>query len=192
MLFKQEILKKIQGGEVTLAFRRWRRPTVKEGGSLRTSVGVLSIGSVTPIEETGISETDARRAGYESRSELLSTLHERGEGELYRIELRLGGADPRVALREQRVLSRDERDELARRLERLDRSSHHGPWTRATLELIEKRPAVRAGDLAPVLGQELVTFKRNVRKLKELGLTESLEIGYRLSPRGHALLSVLR
>jgi hypothetical protein len=27
-------------------------------------------------------------------------------------------------------------------------------------------------------------FKTNVRKLKELGLTESLEVGYRLSPRG--------
>jgi ribosomal protein S19E (S16A) len=27
-----------------------------------------------------------------------------------------------------------------------------------------------------------------VRKLKELGLTESLEVGYRLSPRGRALL----
>jgi len=30
-----------------------------------------------------------------------------------------------------------------------------------------------------------------VRKLKELGLTESLEVGYRLSPRGRALLERL-
>ena len=29
-------------------------------------------------------------------------------------------------------------------------------------------------------------FKRDVRKLKELGLTESLPVGYRLSPRGRA------
>ena len=32
-------------------------------------------------------------------------------------------------------------------------------------------------------------FKLNVRKLKALGLTESLEVGYRLSPRGAAFLA---
>jgi hypothetical protein len=35
---------------------------------------------------------------------------------------------------------------------------------------------------------EKAPFKANVRKLKGLGLTESLEIGYRLSPRGRAVL----
>jgi hypothetical protein len=34
-------------------------------------------------------------------------------------------------------------------------------------------------------------FKLDVRKLKELGLTESLKIGYRLSPRGIAVLERL-
>jgi len=34
-------------------------------------------------------------------------------------------------------------------------------------------------------------FKRRVRQLKELGLTESLEVGYRLSPRGRAVLKDL-
>ena len=42
--------------------------------------------------------------------------------------------------------------------------------------------------LAKRIGQERDHFKQNVRKLKELGLTESLEIGYRLSPRGRAYL----
>jgi hypothetical protein len=36
---------------------------------------------------------------------------------------------------------------------------------------------------------ERLPFKANVRKLKALGLTESLDIGYRLSPRGEALLA---
>jgi hypothetical protein len=36
---------------------------------------------------------------------------------------------------------------------------------------------------------EMPPFKVNVRKLKALGLTESLEIGYRLSARGHAWLA---
>jgi DNA-binding IclR family transcriptional regulator len=55
------------------------------------------------------------------------------------------------------------------------------------LEIIGRRPATRAADLAAELGRDLVTFKRDVRKLKELGLTESLEVGYRLAPRAAAL-----
>jgi hypothetical protein len=60
------------------------------------------------------------------------------------------------------------------------------------LEAIEARPAVRAADLAATLDRDKVDFKIDVRKLKALGLTESLEVGYRLSPRGAALLSWLR
>ena len=44
---------------------------------------------------------------------------------------------------------------------------------------------------APQVETELPTFKRRVRQLKELGLTESLEVGYRLSPRGRAVLDRL-
>jgi hypothetical protein len=62
------------------------------------------------------------------------------------------------------------------------------PWTIATLRLIGDRPGVRAGDLAAAAGRERHPFKTDVRKLKELGLTESLEVGYRLSSRGRALL----
>lgn len=56
------------------------------------------------------------------------------------------------------------------------------------MALIRDRPGVRAADLAAAAGRETLPFKRDVRKLKELGLTESLEVGYRLSPRGAALL----
>jgi hypothetical protein len=41
------------------------------------------------------------------------------------------------------------------------------------------------------MGSETLPFKLRVRKLKELGLTESLEVGYRLSPRGKAVLQHL-
>ena len=54
------------------------------------------------------------------------------------------------------------------------------------LGLIADRPGTRAPDLAASLGRETARFKADVRKLKELGLTESLEVGYRLSPRGRA------
>ena len=50
---------------------------------------------------------------------------------------------------------------------------------------------MRAGDLADELGLERLAFKTDVRKLKALGLTESLPVGYRLSPRGQAWLDQL-
>jgi hypothetical protein len=65
------------------------------------------------------------------------------------------------------------------------------PGPTPTLRLIGDRPGVRAADLAAAVGRERHPFKTDVRKLKELGLTESLEVGYRLSPRGRALLSRL-
>jgi predicted transcriptional regulator len=118
-------------------------------------------------------------------------LDARGSGDIHRIELRYAGADPRVELRSRADLSEAELGEIARTLERLDRTSRHGPWTRATLELIAERPEVRAEELAAGMGREKLPFKRDVRKLKELGLTESLNPGYRLSPRGRAVLKAL-
>ncbi|GJF05761.1 hypothetical protein [Pseudonocardia sp. D17] len=82
----------------------------------------------------------------------------------------------------------DARAALDARLARLDRASAHGPWTARTLTLIAENPEVRAPDLAARMGRETLPFKRDVRKLKELGLTESLPVGYRLSPRGRAYL----
>ncbi len=96
--------------------------------------------------------------------------------------------DERDVLAAQAALTEADLADLDRRLARLDRASSHGPWTHATLRLIAERPAVRAGDLAELAGRELQPFKLDVRKLKALGLTVSLERGYRLSPRGQAYL----
>jgi hypothetical protein len=107
---------------------------------------------------------------------------------LYRVAFALAGPDPRIALRAAADLDEAARDEIAARLERLDAHSPIGPWTKQTLAAIAANPETRAGDLAADLGQERLPFKANVRKLKALGLTESLEVGYRLSPRGRAYL----
>jgi hypothetical protein len=184
MLFRLDELRRIQAGEITLAFRRWRRPTVKAGGSLRTKAGVLAIDSVEPIGEEDVTDEDARRAGAPDRETLLAGL--RPEGRLHRVAFRLAGPDPRIALRERSEVSPAERAEIDARLARLDAASRHGPWTSAVLRLIAERPGTRAPDLAASFGRETAPFKADVRKLKELGLTESLEVGYRLSPRGRA------
>ena len=187
MLFQQRFLDGIRDGSITLAFRRWRRPSVRAGGTLLTPVGELTISSLAQVTLNGISEKDARRAGYESLDALLAALRERTEGQIYRIELGPLRPDPRIALRATDALSDEETRDLAARLKRLDDHASR-PWTLPTLELIRARPGVRAGDLCRALGQDKDSFKLNVRKLKALGLTESLEVGYQLSPRGRALL----
>ena len=191
VLFKQRFVEGIADGSVTLAFRRWVRPSVKAGGTLKIAAGLLAIDSVQVVGLSAISEEDAGRAGFGSRAGLQRELDKRPEGEIYRVEFHLAGADPRIALRERAELSDEDLAALRRRLERLDAASKSGPWTLATLRLVEEHPARRAGDLAPLLGMELQPFKLNVRKLKNLGLTESLGTGYHISPRGAALLAAL-
>ena len=91
--------------------------------------------------------------------------------------------DPRDLLAGDDSLSAHDVAAITRRLDRLDAASSYGPWTRETLAAIERRPAVRAPDLAASFGRETQPFKLDVRKLKTLGLTISLPVGYRLSPR---------
>ena len=74
----------------------------------------------------------------------------------------------------------------------MDRRGRRGPWTREHLELIEARPGELAETIAASIGREKKPFKSDIRRLKELGLTESLPVGYRLSPRGRAVLRALR
>ncbi len=187
MLIKRAQLDGIVCGEIKLAFRRWKRPTVKAGGTLKTAVGVLAIESVDRVSMNSITGTEARTAGFEDRAALLAELKKR-DGLIYRIALRYVGDDPRIALRKRARLSAVECAEVRDKLDRYDRRSNLGPWTDRVLRCLSRNPAVRAGDLASTLGYETAWFKTNVRKLKALGLTESLEVGYRLSPRGRAFL----
>ncbi|MCU1665191.1 MAG: hypothetical protein QOI36_2353 [Pseudonocardiales bacterium] len=181
---RRTTLDAIAAGTVTVVFRRWDGPRVRPGGTQRTAVGVLEFTAVEPVEVSALTSEDARAAGFADLPALRQA--QEGEGQLYRVRLRLAGPDPRVELRSQATLSAEERTELAGRLDRLDRASRSGPWTAAVLELIATNPGTRAPDLAARLGRETLPFKRDVRKLKELGLTESLDVGYRLSPRGRA------
>lgn len=188
MLFRTDDLQAIVAGRMDLAFRRWERPAVKAGGTQRTPLGILSIVGIDEIDDADLREEDAKRAGYSSLNELLVQLEGR-TGKLYRIELRWKGDDPRIELRNQAEMSVAECKEIHARLARYDKASRYGSWTVKTLELIQQHPETRAADLAQMADWEKQWFKTNVRKLKNLGLTESLGIGYRLSPRGKALLA---
>ncbi len=187
MLFRRDVLDGIKRGDVTLAFRRWKRAPPRPGATVTTAIGVLAIDEVGEVAPDEINEADARRAGAASRGELLASL--RADGTLLRMKVRLVGADPRIALRKSRP-SRVEVADAVESLGRIDRRAPE-PWTRTYLDLVARRPAVVSHELAAAVGVETALFKRRVRALKALGLTESLEVGYRLSPRGREVLSAL-
>jgi hypothetical protein len=151
---------------------------------------VVGFEAVEVVPRRAITAAAAHRAGFAHRGDLLAFLDRRTSGRIYRIQLRVVGPDPRVALRDE-LPDAAALAEIERRLARLDRASPHGPWTLAVLRAIAANPERRAGDLAAELGRKRLPFKVDVRKLKELGLTESLPIGYRLSPRGRAVLAHL-
>jgi hypothetical protein len=188
VLFKQRLWAGLADGTVTCTFRRWRRPQARPGGRYRTPAGMLEVDAVAVVDPARITDEDARRAGFTGRAELLRELDRHGDGPVYRVDFRFAGPDPREALRQADTMAEVGWAELFRRLARLERAGRHGPWTMAVLRLIRDRPGVRAGDLAAAVGRDRASFKVDVRKLKELGLTESLDVGYRLSPRGRALL----
>jgi hypothetical protein len=189
VLFRKRFWAGIRDGSVTLAFRRWERSNVVAGRPRRTPAGIVDVLSVRKVEPVGISEDEARRAGYDSVDELRRQLGQDDGRPVFRIEFRLAeGPDPRAELAADDALDAEDVAEIDARLERLDRASSHGPWTTATLALISEQPEVRAEDLAAQVGREKAPFKIDVRKLKNLGLTESLPVGYRLSPRGRSYL----
>ena len=153
--------------------------------------------SVDIVDEAAITGDDARRAGHPSAADVRTQLDAArrrlgADGQVFRVEFRLlDEPDPREVLATTVELSPDDVAEIDRRLDRLDRASKIGPWTRRTLQLIAERPATRAPDLAASVGRETQPFKLDVRKLKNLGLTTSLRIGYQLSPRGQAYLDAM-
>lgn len=183
MLIKLGDLEAIASGRIDTQFRRWRRPTVKTGGTLLTAVGTLAVDAVDSLAPADIDDADARRAGFADVNSLMKALAGRGEGEIYRVRLHLLGVDPRIALR-------DTLDGLAEVEAKLARMDGEAPWTKAVLARIAENPGLSAKQLADGFGMEKQIFKTRVRRLKALGLTESLEIGYRISPRGRAVLAL--
>jgi hypothetical protein len=189
VLFEQRFWEPIARGEVTVTFRRWKRRQAVAGRRYRTAGGIIEVDAVDIVDEADVTEADAQAGLYPSAAELVADLRGTPDLPIYRIRFHVvDEPDPREVLATAAELAEGDLAELDRRLDRLDTASRHGPWTRDALRLIQRRPAVRAGDLADEVGRERLAFKTDVRKLKNLGLTISLDVGYRLSPRGEAYL----
>jgi hypothetical protein len=179
MLLNNKTLDAIIAGEISVVLRVWKRPTVKKGGTLKTRKGVVSIIDVEAIRRESVTDEDIRRAGLGSRADLCEIDR---DGDFYRITVAWAGDDPRVALRGN--LDPAELASVRARVEKM------GSWAVGYLAEIGRRPNVHAQILADHFGIDKPAFKARVRRLKELGLTESLRPGYRLSPRGEAVLKL--
>ena len=191
MLFRKDSWDGLADGSITVAFRRWKRPTVKAGGTLRSPGGLLAIDSVEVIDAADITAADAAATGHADIAGVLDALGPDNDRPIHRVRFHLAGPDPRDDLRADDDLSDDDVADLVARLDRLDAHSPDFAWTRPVLDLIATAPGLRAADMAEQLGCERAWLKRKVVKLKELGLTISLSPGYRLSPRGEALHRVI-
>lgn len=177
MLFTQDAAAGIADGSITETYRRWKRPQATVGGRYRTPGGFIVVDAVEVVAPEQVP------AGVQLRGDPTLPITR------VRFHLDADDHDPRAALAEDTDV---DESAITARLERLDAASADGPWTLAALEAIEARPECRAADLAASLGRDRDSWKRDVRKLKEMGLTVSLEVGYRLSPRGEAYLRARR
>jgi hypothetical protein len=190
MLFTAATLQGLAEGRVTCTYRRWEVVRPKVGSRFTTSAGLVELTSITAVDPERLTKRDAAEAGFNSLADLVKWTSAKGRGDLYRIGLVLAGPDPRVALRLSAELAPTDVSALSARLDRMDRAAEQ-PWTHSTLRQIQRLPGVVSTELAAEAGQERRTYKLRVRRLKALGLTESLERGYRLSPRGQAYLERL-
>lgn len=188
MLFQSRFHDPIRRGEITCTVRIWNQPRVKVGGRYRLGAGAIIVERIHEADLDALTPALARRCGFASLVDLLKTA-KHGAGErVFLIDFRYQDA-PAHAPPDTRATATSV-SEVIRKLDAMDRRAKQ-PWTRQFLQLIAANPGVRAGDLASALEHPRDEFKTEVRKLKALGLTISLEIGYRLSPLGNAVLKQL-
>jgi hypothetical protein len=191
VLFTDDALPGLADGSITVTFRNWKRPQAKVGGRFHKGELWFEVDAVDVVRVGRITKADARRAGERDPDGVRRRLEvDDPDAEVVRVRFhRIPPAGPPA---EEAQLSPDDVTELDRRLDRLDAASAVGAWTRPTLELIGRQPGVVSTTLAEQLGRDRPSFKLDVRKLKKLGLTISLEVGYALSPRGQAYLDARR
>lgn len=177
MLLNNKTLEAVIEDKISVVFRVWKRPTVRTGGTLTTRKGVLFIDSVDQIDRSKVTQADLNKAGLKSLDDL--GFLDR-DGDFYKITLHYHGEDPRVALR-----TNIDPGEVKAVCDKLNKM---GEWGVRYLKMIHDQPNIHAQILADSVGIEKAKFKGRVRRLKTLGLTESLRPGYRLSVRGKAVL----
>lgn len=187
--FRNDDLPDVASGRITITWRLWKYAHVKAGKVYALGAGAIEVEDVRPVRVADVTGANAREVGQPDAAALvdLAAAHTGArvtpDTLLYRVQFRYRNQPP-----EKPLLAIEE---IAKRLARLDAASPVGPWTLPVLRLIEDNPGVVSRRLAAEMALPTPYFKTNVRKLKALGLTISLEIGYELSELGQAYLDSL-
>lgn len=186
-VLSKRILRGVAAGEISEAYLRWPSPLAEAGTRLSTVVGLIGVGEVSRVDPGELTDDDARRAGFGSAAGLRASLAKHGRGEVYRLTLSFEGPAPRPVA-EPVVVGGRERAVIDQQLARLDVSAPRGPWTRQVLEVLRRRPGIRAAELAAEHNRPVSRCKSDVWRLRELGLVEQVESGFGLSARGRSYL----
>ena len=185
MQFTRQGSEGILGGRITVSFRNWKRPHAAVGGVYRLRpAGAVKVTDVRTVRLSDSATDDLRRAGFDSIAAVAEFLRLPESATITRVEFELTEEPAAKPPPELSV------DAVVTRLQATDHRSA-APWTANVIARIRARPATRAGDLAPEMGWETPVFKANVRKLKALGLTQSLETGYRLTDLGEQVAALM-
>ncbi len=192
MLLNRDTAEGIANGSITVVLRRWDAPRTKPGGTQRTVAGTIRIDDVAEYPGSyRVTAAQAHAAGYPDVKTAQKELDRRPARHTYVIAVSYLAPDERPEMAADDRLYAADVDKITARLDRWDGAAETH-WTRIYLEMIGANEAVRAPDLAARVGLDVPRFKRRVRQLKGLGLTISLDVGYRLSPRGRAYLRLAR
>jgi hypothetical protein len=191
MQFTKDFKEAIRAGSVCCSFRTWPSPQAKVGGQYNLHpTGAIEVTALRQIRFADAGHRQVRQSGFPDTEALRAYLKVDDNDLVYLVEFRYLGEVTVKVPPGQKLNARQARS-LANKLTRMDQRSGRGPWAHRTLTLIDQQPGTRAADLAGVLGWDTAPFNANVRKLKQLGLTLSLDTGYRLTDRGVALLGEL-
>lgn len=178
---------RVASGEITVTWRLWKYAHVRPGRVYATGFGgAIEVEDLCQVRAADLTEADAAEVGLSGTASLIELVRSHTgatvtpDTVLYRVQFHYlpeAPAKPQLPL-----------DVIEQRLQKLDAASPTGPWTLQALRLIEDNPGLVARALALEAGLPRDVFKANVRKLKALGLTRSLTVGYELTELGQTYL----
>jgi hypothetical protein len=145
---------------------------------------------VTAIEDVSaddISDDEAGQSGFESAPALLEYLGDGTERDIFCVKFTYLGVVRKTGPDQSVIGDAAEFELLAGKLDSKDKGDR-GAWTIDTLKLIRTCPATSSAILADRLNRDQAELKKDIRKLKHLGLTVSLDTGYCLSDKGVSYL----
>jgi hypothetical protein len=95
MEFSRELRDGVMSGDITVSFRLWRRPQVKEGSRYAVGPAQIEVDCVELVPFASITAADIRRSGEKDRESLRQRAAHAGpiadDTLVYRVEFHLAG-----------------------------------------------------------------------------------------------------